>query len=104
MNGWKKGQGKRQNASIVLAQRAKLFDWCKEHKEDKRKFSELAKGATKDLGFVVTLSSIRAHWAAVNGRRYNGDKGKNGGKLAAMIVALETRLAECERRLTAAGA
>lgn len=102
MNGRKqKGSGATVNNSITLDQRAKLFDWCKAHKEDKRTFAELAVVATQELGFTVSMNCMQNHWTAVNGPRHMR---QNGGTLAAKIVALETRLAECERRLTAAGA
>ena len=92
-----KGAGATTNSSITLAQRAPLFDWCKTHKDDKRPFVDLAKAATEELGFNVSVNCINNHWAAVNGLRHHPRE--NGGTLAAKLAALDARVAACERRL-----
>ena len=96
-----KGLGATTNNSITLNLRVKLFDWCKTHKEDRRTFAELAMVATSELGFTVTTNCMQNHWTAVHGPRHIR---QNGGTLSAKIIALETRLTDCERRLTTAGA
>ena len=64
-----KGLGEKQNSSISLSQRAKLFVWLSENKESNETYSELAKKATDALGFNVSDCCLANHWVAVNGRR-----------------------------------
>lgn len=99
--GDKKGMGSRLNNSITLDKRVKLFDWCKEHKEDRRPFDEMAVSASGQLGFSVSMSCMANHWAACNGSRRTHN---SGSKMAEKIELLETRIAQCERRLSEAGA
>ena len=63
------GDGERITNALTLDKRYLLFDWCRNHSEDKRSFFDMANDATKELGFVVTQSSMNNHWNAANGRR-----------------------------------
>jgi len=83
--------------TINLKQRVKLFDWCREHKDDERTFDDLYIQATADLRFAVSLAVLKNHWAAVNGPR----KVKvTGGTLIGRIAELEAQVNDLELRVT----
>jgi len=84
-----------KTCTINLEQRARLFDWCKSLKEDERTFAELSVVANEQLDFDITRAILKNHWAAVNGKRRVKTV---AGAYDVQIAALESRMAECERR------
>lgn len=94
-----KGQGSYVAPHMTMRQKLLLGDWAKEHEAECRRktYAELAAQASADLGFKVTESNMSSVCIA----RFGHKRGRTNGN---GIAALEARIAECERRLTAAGA
>jgi hypothetical protein len=97
----KKGQGAYVAPHMTMRQKLLLGDWAKDHEAECRRktYAELAAQASADpaVGFAVTESNMSSVCVARFGHKRCRTNG-NG------IAALEARIAECERRLTAAGA
>ena len=85
-----------KTCTINLRQRALLFDWCREHKDDPGTFKELAVVATRVCMFPITRAVLKNHWAAVNGKRRVA---VTGGTMIGRIDALEARMTKIEIRL-----
>ncbi|MCK9519462.1 MAG: hypothetical protein M0R74_10645 [Dehalococcoidia bacterium] len=96
-----KGQGAYVAPHMSMRQKLLLGDWAKEHEPDCRRktYAELAAQASADttVGFPVTASNMGSVCVA----RFGNKRGHSNGN---GLSALTARIAECERRLTAAGA
>lgn len=97
-----KGHGAYVAPHMTMRQKLLLGDWAKDHEPDCRRktYAELAAQASADpaVGFQVTESNMSSVCVA----RFGHKRSRNGNGDA--LAALTARIAECERRLTAAGA
>ena len=97
-----KGQGAYIAPHMTMRQKLLLGDWAKEHEQDCRTktYAGLAEQASADpaVGFQVTASNMSSVCIARFGKKHT--RRANGNAIADMTA----RIAECERRLTAAGA
>ena len=95
-----KGSGAYVNNHLAMRHKLLLGDWVKENFnscQDKT-YQEIADIAEKELGLQISATNVASIWVARFGNR-NHSTAKND-----RISYLEKRIAECERRLTEAGA
>lgn len=97
MDGKVKGMGVKTVNALTLKQRVKLFDWCKEHKDDRHSFVVMAVNASNDLGFAVTVYSMQNHFYAINGSKARTLTSPWRDEMELRLRSIEQRLGELER-------